>query len=437
MIPDPASVDTTAHQVVAIVAIGMGLAFYLADRSAPTSRSLSLFLIGTGLAIVFNVVLRVGYTPDSLPSWARFVAVFETIAFIAGFEWGIRVGRTVPRAAEDKRRGEWLVRLAQGLVLVYCGLSIALPEARARYFLSQSASPDLYSRDFYLFAAPLALAGLLVMFAALYLLRDRPDRPERIRIRALLFAMPFLASGLVLPVRSGALGMVIGEVIFLIGAVQYHVMQGQRGQFLSRFLSPQVANLVHQRGLRNAMQTSRIEISIVCCDIRGFTAYAQGATPDRVIAVLRDYYAVVGEVVARFGGTIKDQAGDGILVLVGAPIPYADHARRAVDMAREVRERGREVTARWSNPQMQLGLGVGVASGVVAVGVIGNAARLEYTAVGPAVNLAARLCARAEDGEIRLAQRTMELCGGLDDARSGTPVVLKGFAEPVAYFVLG
>jgi class 3 adenylate cyclase len=78
-----------------------------------------------------------------------------------------------------------------------------------------------------------------------------------------------------------------------------------------------------------------------------------------------------------------------------------------------------------------------VASGVVAVGVIGNASRLEYTAVGPAVNLSARLCARAEDGEIRVAQRTLELCGGLQDARAADPVTLKGFAEPVAYFVLG
>src|SRR5690349_15151548 len=121
---DPVSVDTTAHQVVAIVAIGMGLAFYLADRSAPTSRALSLFLIATGLAIVFNVILRVGYAPESLPSWARFVSIFETTAFISGFEWGIRVGRTVQRAAEDKRRGEWMIRIAQGLVLVYCGLSI-------------------------------------------------------------------------------------------------------------------------------------------------------------------------------------------------------------------------------------------------------------------------------------------------------------------------
>src|SRR5262245_51305502 len=97
----------------------MGLAFLLADRHSPTSRALSLFLVAMGLAVVSNVVVSQRYEPEDLPRWAGYVVIFEVVAFIAGFEWGVRVARTVPQAPEHKRRGEGLVRIAQFLVLVY------------------------------------------------------------------------------------------------------------------------------------------------------------------------------------------------------------------------------------------------------------------------------------------------------------------------------
>jgi class 3 adenylate cyclase len=184
------------------------------------------------------------------------------------------------------------------------------------------------------------------------------------------------------------------------------------------------------------MRTRRLVISVVSCDLRGFTAFAKATDPDRVIGILREYYQAVGRVVAQFGGTIKDQAGDGILILVGAPIAYEDHAQRAIDMAREIRVRAREVTARWSDERLTLGVGVGVASGNVAVGVIGDATRLEYTAVGTAVNLASRLCDRAGDGQVRIDAKTVNLCGAPSDARPAEPIQLKGFSQPVESYLL-
>ena len=94
-----------------------------------------------------------------------------------------------------------------------------------------------------------------------------------------------------------------------------------------------------------------------------------------VIRILREYYDAVGAAATECGGTIKDQAGDGVLILVGAPIAYADHAHRALELARKIRERGVEITARWSDQDLSLGVGVGVASGFVTVGVIGAASR--------------------------------------------------------------
>jgi class 3 adenylate cyclase len=154
-----------------------------------------------------------------------------------------------------------------------------------------------------------------------------------------------------------------------------------------------------------------------------------------VIQVLRDYYDAVGEVVAEFGGTIKDYAGDGILILVGAPIPMADHAVVALRIAARVRAAARGVTERWSSDKHRLGIGIGVASGFVTVGVIGSASRLEYTAVGAAVNLASRLCEQALDGEILIDARTRELGGELS-IEMRAPLAVKGFAELVPLFAL-
>ncbi len=126
-----------------------------------------------------------------------------------------------------------------------------------------------------------------------------------------------------------------------------------------------------------------------------------------------------------------------MLILVGAPIQYPDHAQRALLLAQRIREKGMEITASWSD--RELDLGVGVASGFVTVGVIGAASRLEYTAVGPAVNLASRLCSEAAHGEILVDARSIELLGeGSKGHRlmAGEALQLKGFQHPVQSYTL-
>ncbi len=249
-----------------------------------------------------------------------------------------------------------------------------------------------------------------------------------------------MATGIVLPPAIAPLSSAVGLLVLLVGSVQYHVTQGQRAQFLSRFLSPQVAELVTKRGLKSATDEKTLELSVVCCDLRGFTAFSAATSSRRVIDILRQYYDAVGKAAAECGGTIKDQAGDGVLILVGAPIAFPDHAQRAIRLARQIREVGIALTQQWSNQEMQLGVGVGVASGFVTVGVIGGASRLEYTAVGTPVNLSSRLCSEAAHGEVLVDARTVELLssqvsteGRLD---TGQALQLKGFAAPVQSYVL-
>jgi class 3 adenylate cyclase len=135
---------------------------------------------------------------------------------------------------------------------------------------------------------------------------------------------------------------------------------------------------------------------------------------------------------AEFGGTIKDLAGDGALILIGAPVPFRDEPARALGLARGLQARARATVRGYSR---RLGLGVGVATGEVAVGIVGQGARYEYVAVGPAVNLAARLCDEAADGEIRVDADTLAGAGeALPSKAELRP--LKGMGREVETYVV-
>ncbi|KPK33889.1 MAG: hypothetical protein AMJ66_04690 [Betaproteobacteria bacterium SG8_40] len=435
-------IDVRPQVIVALMCLGMALAFAVADRRSPTSRTLSLFLAGVGLSIGVGALVALPFhARHGLQWWSGIFAIPETLAFVFAYEWILRVRRTVPARNLQTRFGDRQLRVAQGLALLYFGLALALPAERSVYFQNVEVGTRPFGAwQFWIFAAPLGVSLVLGIGSVLLLLNRRPDKAELIRLVAFIVGAPIMALGLVVPVDYAPVTTAIGLLIFLVGGVQYHVIQGARGQFMSRFLSPQVAELVRERGLRSATQEQTLEISVVCCDLRGFTAFSAATESREVIRILREYYDAVGAAAGAVGGTIKDQAGDGVLILIGAPIAFPDHAQRALDLAARIRGEGGALAARWSRAERRLGVGVGAASGYVTVGVIGGASRLEYTAVGPAVNLASRLCAEAPAGEVLVDARTCELIA--DEVRrarlrSGEALRLKGFPEPVPSFTLG
>lgn len=175
---------------------------------------------------------------------------------------------------------------------------------------------------------------------------------------------------------------------------------------LSKFLSPEVTRMVRERGIEATLTQHNLDITAVCCDLRGFTAYTEQQGARQMATVLREYYEMVVDVAKRYGATVKDFAGDGALILVGAPLSRSDHAQVGLDLARNLSRTLSNLTTRFSTPAAPLGIGVGIATGVCAVGAIGSQNRLEYTAVGAAVNLAARLCASATDGQILISPAT-------------------------------
>lgn len=425
--------------IVALVSLGMAAAFYNADRSSPTSLYLALGFATLGLA--YGAGIPISELPrDKDPHFVLFdlANLFETACTLAFLEWIMRVRRTIPAGDLETRFGDHVLRAAQGVMVLYGICSLLLPQTKLDDFYGGLQNGDaLHRPGFWLFAIPNLAVLASALFALLLLLNRKPDRPEKARVISAVLGGPFLIAALVTPRDISSLVMAAGLMIFLVGAVQYHVQQGHRGEFMSRFLSPQVAELVRRRGMDRAIQHQQSEISIVCCDLRGFTAYAGARFSGDVIELLREYYDAAGEAAAAFGATIKDFAGDGVLLLVGAPVAQADHAARALELARRLRGSVGELTRRWSIDRHRLGVGIGVASGVVTVGVINSTSRLEYTAVGAAVNLASRLCERAADGEILADERTIRLAAAdlkAADFKAGEPVRLQGFAGPMPLF---
>lgn len=398
--------------LVGLFAAGIGFSFLLADRESPSTRAFALFLSLTAIVFISTPVRGPGLATAPI-FWERFTGVFEAAILLAGCEWLYRVGRTIAPSRRGFRRSAILLRTAQAFAALYGLEQVLFVSARQRYSRGGWEGDVLLDPVFLVMFGPSLISFVLAFVGATVVSRSEIDAAERVRLRAAGLASPFLASGLPMQPPWEYLTTALGEVILLAGAVRYHVMQGQRGQFLARFLSPQVARLVRERGLAAALERRRGEVSVVAFDLRGFTAFAETAPTDEVMELVQGYYALVGEIVTRFGGTIKDFAGDGILCLVGAPLPERDQARVAVALARAAVD---ETTAFLASARAALGIGAGVATGTVTTGAVGGEARLEYAAVGPPVNLAARLCDQAGAGEILYDAATVDRAGETDGA---------------------
>jgi class 3 adenylate cyclase/HAMP domain-containing protein len=201
---------------------------------------------------------------------------------------------------------------------------------------------------------------------------------------------------------------------------------------LERFLAPQVAQLVASSNGHEALLAShRGEVTVVFCDLRGFTAFTESAEPEEVMNVLREYHAALGELIFRYEGTLDRYAGDGVMILFNAPIPLPDHAKRAVKMAVEMRDAVGKLTQKWRSRGHSLGFGIGIAVGYATLGQIGFDRRLEYAAVGSVTNLASRLCDEAKAGQIIVSQRAYGMVEEWVEARPVEDLSLKGFARPI------
>jgi class 3 adenylate cyclase/HAMP domain-containing protein len=206
----------------------------------------------------------------------------------------------------------------------------------------------------------------------------------------------------------------------------------ERIRKLERFLAPQVAQLIASSDSPEGLLTSqRREVTVVFCDLRGFTAFTEATEPEEAMNVLREYHAALGTLIFKYEGTLDKYAGDGVMILFNAPIQFEDHTQRAVKMAVEMRDTIGPLTERWRNRGHSLGFGIGIALGYATLGQVGFEQRLEYAAIGSVTNLASRLCGEALANQIVVSRRVYGIVEPLVEARALDDLQLKGFNHPV------
>ena len=213
--------------------------------------------------------------------------------------------------------------------------------------------------------------------------------------------------------------------------VRQQVDELERVGRLRRYLAPQLADLIVSSGDESMLKSHRRRISVMFCDLRGFTAFSETAEPEEVMEILDEYHVALGDAIRRYEGTIAYFQGDGVMVFFNDPLPQPDHAKRAVRMAIFLRDGIASLARAWRRHGHNLGFGIGVAMGYATIGRIGFEGRYEYTAIGSVANLAARLCAEAADGQILISEPVQSVLEDLVETEQIGTLTLKGFQHSI------
>jgi adenylate cyclase len=203
------------------------------------------------------------------------------------------------------------------------------------------------------------------------------------------------AGGVWLDAAAPALG---GGLAYAGAMAMNYVTEGRERRrvrdMFSRFVDPYVVRRLADAGESLKLGGQRVPISILFSDIRGFTSLSEKLPAETVVAMLNEYLGAMTDIVFRHHGTIDKFIGDAVMAFWGAPLPAADHARRAADCALDMIEELDRLNRGWEADGRGAGLriGIGVNTGEAVVGMIGSLRhKLDYTAIGDAVNLASRL----------------------------------------------
>ena len=205
---------------------------------------------------------------------------------------------------------------------------------------------------------------------------------------------------------------------------------------LARFLSPAVADLVSSDEGRRLLAGHRAYVTVLFADLRGFTSFAEAAEPEELFEVLSQYHAEVGRLLHRHGGTLEHFAGDGLMIFFNDPVPMPGHESKAVHLAIDMRDRIQLLAAEWRRRGIELGVGIGIASGYATLGRIGFEGRFDYAAIGTVTILASRLSSAAAAGQILVNQRLYAAVEDIVDGERTDELDLKGYARPVAAWIV-
>jgi len=207
----------------------------------------------------------------------------------------------------------------------------------------------------------------------------------------------------------------------------------------TRYVAREVVTEILKDPDKIVLTGERRDVTVLFCDVRGFTSISERLPPEEVVAMLNAFYTLMIDTTFKYDGTLDKFLGDGVMAVFGAPIYHGDHSLRAVRTALAMQAGMRELSARRvAEGKAPLTIGIGINAGDAVAGSVGTEARMEYTVVGDSVNLAARLESAAKPGQILIAGATYARVRDAVQARALGPMKVKGKEEEIdVYAVVG
>jgi class 3 adenylate cyclase len=212
-------------------------------------------------------------------------------------------------------------------------------------------------------------------------------------------------------------------------------LRDQQRELISKFATKEVADDLLTSGF--SLGGKQVDASAMFCDIRSFTSIVESRDPAETIELLNDYYTLMMDAIGGEGGVVNQIVGDGLMAIFGAPLPNEDHRRRAVLAARQMVDLIRLFNEeRAAGDQLQIEIGVGIASGPVIAGYTGTIHRATYTCVGDTVNIAARLEAHTKilNRPILIDDNTRRGVGDEIALEAQGELEVKGKTQPVTVY---
>ncbi len=207
----------------------------------------------------------------------------------------------------------------------------------------------------------------------------------------------------------------------------------------ARYVAREVVDELLKDPEKLVLTGERREVTVLFCDVRGFTALTERLRPEEVVLLLNDFYDLMIDATFKFEGTLDKFLGDAVMAVFGAPIALSDHALRSVRTAVIMRSGIERLSAQRIHAGREpVTVGIGISTGEVVAGTVGTEERMEYTVIGDSVNLAARLESSAKPMQILISGRTYRDVKDHVDGRPLGVVKVKGKEEEVeVYEVLG
>jgi adenylate cyclase len=218
-------------------------------------------------------------------------------------------------------------------------------------------------------------------------------------------------------------------------AIFESLAQRQLRRVLGRSVDPQVMERLLSNPDVDFLKGERQVLTVLYSDIRGSTSLAERTEPELLVGFINDYLGKMSSTILKYEGTLDKFVGDEVMALFGAPFPQPDHALRAVRVALEMQLAHQDVIEKWVAQGVDAApIGIGIATGELIVGEMGSSQRTDYTVIGRAANLGARICSAAKPGQVLISQETYEQVMGKVDARPISGLAFKGVSSEVTVY---